>query len=137
MSTFSKPKTKSLNAVVDESVHGYNEIATFQSSDRSLLLYRGFDYLHCRLLSHLQWEVNKLEEELDSLDQYELDQKDPERRLVSKREDGYYIRKEDFPNDFKCKFWRTRAEIWSELRVKLMEYGVLDLICYDKDDGFD
>ena len=118
--------TSPITRRLDKSLRGYEKVATFQSSDRNFLLYRGFDYLHCRLLSSLQYDVNCLEKELVRLDKWEHDHDDRERRLVCKQHDDRYKRLDQFPDDFIDKFGefkRTRAELFKELQVKLMQYG--------------
>lgn len=111
-----------LTVLVDDRPEGYNRIATFQSSDANFLLYRGFGYLHCRLLSSLQYEVESLETELDQLDDWEMKKGDRD-RLTCKETDNLYASNEKFPKGFQLKFKRTRPEVLEELRQKLMHYG--------------
>lgn len=108
---------------MDDRPEGYNRVATFQSSDPNFLLYRGFSYLHCRLLSTLQYEIESLETELDQLDKWEMKKGDPD-RLTCMERDNLHSSKNMFPKGFQLKFKRTRPEVFDELRRKLMQYGV-------------
>jgi len=102
---------------------GYCKVATFQSSDPNFLQYRGFSYLHCRLLSSLQYEIVQLETELDKLDEWEQENDDPGNRLVCKQFDDKATDVAQFPESFRLKrFHRTRPQLFQELRVKLLEY---------------
>ncbi|KAK3725217.1 hypothetical protein LTR37_000728 [Vermiconidia calcicola] len=101
---------------------GYRQIATFQSSDPNFLLYRGFGYLHCRLLSALQYDIECLETELDKLDEWEKSKGNPEGRLTCKEHDDSYASKDRFPKVFQLRFKRTRPELLAELKTKLLEY---------------
>ena len=107
---------------VDDRPQGYNRIATFQSSDPNFLLYRGFGYLHCRLLSSLQYDIERLETELDHLDEWDMRKGDPDRLTCRERDDSH-ASKDLFPKGFQLKFKRTRPEVFEELRQRLMQYG--------------
>jgi len=97
---------------------GYPRLASFLSSEANFSLYRGFGYLHSRVLLELQAEITALEQELDTLDDID---NDPEvgqpKRLKSRRFDLYRPR----PNND----YRSRQEIFAELRKKLVEYDEL------------
>lgn len=104
---------------------GYPQVATFQCSDPNFLQYRGFKYLHSRVLSNLQYEIQQLEDELDRLDNWDHDHQDQERRLVCLENDILYQRCDQFPEEFQLEFERTRPEVLADLRRKLLEYGKL------------
>jgi hypothetical protein len=88
------------------------------ASEPNFSVYRGFSYLHSRILLELQAEIAALEQELDLLD--DIDSK-PEggqqRRLKSRQFDS----KKPRPDDG----YRSRQEIFAELRLKLLEYDEL------------
>lgn len=71
-------------------------------------MYRGFSYLHSRILLDLQDELTELEKELEDCDWDDLDEDNdrPRLRLVTEE-----------PN------LRTRATVLREIKVKLLEYG--------------
>jgi hypothetical protein len=98
-------------------------VATFQASDPGFLQYRSFLYLRCRLLSALQYDLGKLEEELDTLDAWEASKNDPEQRLVSRENDLQYNSKDMFPRGFQLRMKRTRPEVLADLKIKMAEYG--------------
>jgi hypothetical protein len=79
--------------------------------------------LHCRLLSSLQFEVGRLEDELDRLDQWEQSNGDPESRLASKNVDDKYSDPRKVDESFIRKKWRSRPQVFGDLRTKLLEYG--------------
>ena len=110
---------------MDETPKGYPLVANFQSSDGNFLQYRGFLYLHSRLLSNLQYEIECLEEELKALDEWDLECKDSKRAkcLKCKERDDRQSKFDRMPADFKSQFERTRPQLMVELRTKLMEYG--------------
>ncbi|RMY52888.1 hypothetical protein D0865_05550 [Hortaea werneckii] len=85
-------------------------------SDPNFLQYRGFKYLHSRVLSCLQYEIQQLEDELDRLDKWDDDQEDKERRLICLENDMLYQRCDQFPEEFQLDFERTRPEVLAELR---------------------
>jgi hypothetical protein len=109
---------------VDETPRGYSQVAVLQSSDRSFLQFRGFGYLHCRVLCDLQHGIECLERELDDLDQHDKDE-DP-RRLHSRKNDQDKSDQDPgaslYPDDIR----RNRPEVLRELKEKLMEYGKID-----------
>ena len=117
------PESGVANHTVDRCPDGYHKIATFQSSDPSFLQYRGFSYLHCRLLSSLQYDVGRLEAELDQLDEWEQKHEDPNSRLVSKDRDDKYFDPSKIDVSFSANRWRSRPQVFAELKQKLMEYG--------------
>ncbi|KAI6798788.1 hypothetical protein KC332_g7252 [Hortaea werneckii] len=104
---------------------GYSQVATFQCSDPNFLQYRGFKYLHSRLLSHMQYEIQQLEDELDRLDDWDRIHGDREKRLVCLENDVLYQRCDQFPEEFQLEFERPRPEVFAELKRKLLEYDEL------------
>lgn len=114
-----------LNIAVDETPKGYPLVANFQSSDGNFLQYRGFFYLHSRLLSNLQLEIEHLELELRKLDQWDISCGDSKREkcLRCKERDDRQSHISRMPPDFRTEFDRTRPQLMTELRAKLMEYG--------------
>ncbi|KAF7185019.1 hypothetical protein HII31_13642 [Pseudocercospora fuligena] len=108
----------SLTRSLDQTPQGYAAIAAFQSSDRNFLQYRGFGYLHSRILSDLQFGIERLEEELDELDQYDKDES-RSRRLQCTEDDR------DMLSDYPEYIERTRPTVLRELKEKLMEYDTV------------
>jgi hypothetical protein len=62
--------------------HGYPQQAAFQS-EHSFSIYRGFSYLHARVILQLQDEIRVLEQDLEDLD--ELDAANGRGRLLQSR----------------------------------------------------
>lgn len=107
---------------VDTSPPGYPTVATFQSSDRNFLQYRGFSYLHCRVLSAMQYNIEQVEAELEELDCW--DQEHGGRaKLVNKLRDDRQSPKDLANGKYPPNLTRTRAEVLSDLKAKLLEYG--------------
>ena len=107
---------------------GYAKVATFQSSDPSFLQYRGFKYLHCRVLCGLQNSIERLEGELDELDRFDLDQ-GGEQKLFDQRKDES-LSAIDFAKGFyEPHVKRTRPEILLELQGSLLKYGKRQALC--------
>ena len=92
---------------------GYPQVATFKSSTPNFSLYRGFRYLHTRVLLDLQDEVATLERELD-----EFDRADKEGHQRTLRSRAFDIREAK-----KRPGTRTRRDVLRDIRKKLMEYG--------------
>lgn len=92
---------------------GYPQVATFKSSTPNFSLYRGFRYLHTRVLLDLQDEVATLERELDEFDR--ADKKGHQRTLRSRAFDIREAKKQ--PDT------RTRRDVLRDIRKKLIEYG--------------
>lgn len=107
---------------MDETPQGYSQIAAFQSSDPNFLQYRGFGYLHARLLSSLQFEVEVLERMLDGLDEYDK-ARGEKKKLKCKERDDVKSNYEKMSAAFKSEFKKTRPQVLLELKTKLMEYG--------------
>ena len=97
--------------------NGYPRLATFLASESSFSLYRGFSYLHSRVLLELQEEISALERELDQLDQVDQESEAGQRRLANRRFDAKKPRAEDG--------FRSRSDIFAELRLKLIAYDEL------------
>ncbi|KJY01544.1 hypothetical protein TI39_contig287g00019 [Zymoseptoria brevis] len=104
---------------------GYSKIATFQSSDPNFLQYRKFGYLHSRVLSALQFDIEKLEKQLDKLDDFDKSSPNGDARKLSSLArdnlDGGPERLRD-NHEFQNRFDMTRPEVVAELRMKLAEY---------------
>lgn len=80
--------------------------------------YRGFSYLHARLLLAVQHEIESLESELDELDRADSINGN-ERRLFSMTRDVMEARK-----DGENKVERSRPIVLAELEKRLMAYGM-------------
>ena len=104
-----------LTVKVEKCPKGYPRLAAFHSSESGFSLYRGFSYLHSRVILDLQDELAALEKELDEKDDYDCDTDDGKRRLRSRDVDKHE------PADDGL---RPRGEILSDLRKKLLEYGM-------------
>lgn len=102
---------------------GYSQLATFQSSTPNFSLYRGFSYLHSRVLLDLQDEVATLERELDELDRTDNDGTYSRLRVLKSRA-------VDIREARKQKNVRTRRIVLRDIRDKLVEYGQLLEIPY-------
>jgi hypothetical protein len=103
---------------LEDCPEGYPRLASFLASEPNFSVYRGFSYLHSRVLLELQAEIAALEQELDELDAIDNDPEgDQKRRLKSRIFDS----KKPRPDDG----YRSRQEIFAELRVKLVEYDEL------------
>lgn len=90
-------------------------MGAFLSSEDSFSIYRGFNYLHARVLLGLQDQVAVLEKELDDKDRF--DEKNGfERRLQS--------RARDERDSCRNGETRSRDQILDDIRRKLVEYGL-------------
>ncbi|OCL11250.1 hypothetical protein AOQ84DRAFT_287629, partial [Glonium stellatum] len=98
---------------VEESPAGYSRLAAFESSEPSFSLYRGFGYLHSRVLLELQDEIRTLESELNDLDEMDYENKNY-RRLKSRTADIRDAKREGEK--------RTRRTLIAEIREKLVRY---------------
>jgi hypothetical protein len=105
---------------VENTPNGYPRLAAFQAADPDFSFYRGFTYLHSRLLLDLQAEITSLEEELDFLDWDDIE--DPD-RLRSRQID---VAKASREGDA-----RNRRQVLSEIKVKLGEYGPVSNVTLD------
>ena len=86
--------------------------------------YRGFGYLHARLLLALQHDVEQLEVQLDKLDQWDKDSRERE-KLICKRRDDLQDAPEKVSGDFQYLFKATRPQVLASLKLKLMDYGTV------------
>lgn len=110
-----------LMTAVESCSDGYPQLAALQSSDRSFMQFRGFGYLHARVLLALQYEVADLERQLDEIDEW--DRTDPagdKTKLSCIDADNAEADPEEIEN---FPFQKTRPQIVRLLRAKLMEYG--------------
>ena len=81
--------------------------------------YRGFSYLHARLLLAVQHDIEGLESELDELDRIDSINGN-KRRLRSKTRDEIEAHKGE-----KIHVERQRPALLAELEKRLMAYGML------------
>lgn len=88
--------------------------AAFQSSESSWSLYRGFGYLHSRVILELQDELRCLEKKLTEADEMDLENGDG-KRLRSRHSDVQQARRE--------KIDRFRTSLIETIRSKLVSYG--------------
>ena len=94
---------------VDEYPKGYGKAAAFETCDPNFLIYRKFEWLHARVLLHIQDELQELEEKLESYDKWQFS-KGKYRNLSSRRKDDDEIRPQ-------------RKKILEKIKAKLAEYG--------------
>lgn len=106
--------------VVDECPMGYSRLATFLSSDRSFMQYRGFGSLRSRMLLAQQYDIEILEKELDTIDLWDASEGTASKLRCKDRDDRYSC-KSDMPANFPHP--RTRPEILIDLKEQLMCYG--------------
>lgn len=104
--------------VVDSAPHGYPKLATFLSSDRNFMQYRGFSYLHARLLLAAQHDIESLECELDQIDQQDLTNGN-DARLSCKTRDDIEARQDARVGRVE----RPRPVVLADLEERLMAYG--------------
>lgn len=100
---------------------GYPRLAAFLSSEPNFSTYRGFAYLHSRVLLGLQDQIVALERELDAKDTMD-EENHMSRRLKSRARDERDARQDG--DD------RPRERILNDIRHKLVEYGLWYLICW-------
>ena len=108
-----------LSLVVEDCPKGYPKLAAFLSSEHNFSLYRGFSYLHSRVLLDLQDEISTLEKELDTADIFDS-ANGHENRLSSRRRDQV-----DAQN---TAAERSRRHILSDIRAKLVDYGMFQFV---------
>ncbi|KAH7121196.1 hypothetical protein B0J11DRAFT_590106 [Dendryphion nanum] len=92
---------------------GYPQQAAFQSSDHSFSIYRGFNYLHSRVILELQDELRCLEKDLNSMDKMDTKNGKSE-RVTARAKDLSWARREGKPS--------KRAELLEKIRSKLVNY---------------
>lgn len=95
--------------------NGYPRLAAFQASDDAFSLYRGFGYLHSRIILGLQAEITALEEDLKAMDDWDWQQEG--------RRDYLKSRAKDLADVDEGGYEGSRPEILDKLRTKLIEYG--------------
>jgi len=114
--------------VLEDCPIGYPRLAAFLSSEVNFTAFRGFKYLHVRLLLEKQREVTLLEQELDHLDEADgfIDDsnKKGNRRLKNRSFDVRTPREDDDEA-------RSRGEILSDIHKKLLEYDEILLKARD------
>ena len=98
---------------------GYSQLAAFETSVPNFSTYRGFSYLHARVLLDLQAEVATLERELDELDCADINGTTIRQRTLRSR--AFDIRE----SNKQPKDTRTRRDVLQEIQAKLVEYGQL------------
>ena len=99
---------------------GYSRLATFLSSDRSFMQYRGFGSLRSRMLLAQQYDIEVLEKELDTIDIWDASE-GMASKLRCKDRDDRECCIGDMPATFPHP--RTRPEILMDLKEQLMCYG--------------
>ena len=98
--------------LVEKCPEGYPRLAAFLSSEHNFSIYRGFTYLHSRVLLGLQDQLVALERELDMKDRLDKSNNLTD-RLRSRARDEI----EDTGS-------RSRSNILNDIRLKLGEYGM-------------
>ncbi|OCK93309.1 uncharacterized protein K441DRAFT_142941 [Cenococcum geophilum 1.58] len=107
-----------ITRTLEDCPKGYPKLAAFLSSEHNFSLYRGFSYLHSRVLLDLQDEISTLEKELDTADIFDS-ANGHENRLSSRRRDQV-----DAQN---TAAERSRRHILSDVRAKLVDYD--EILC--------
>lgn len=102
---------------LEDCPNGYPRLASFLASEPNFSLYRGFNYLHSRVLLELQDDIAALERELDEVDEVDNETAAGQKRLINRQFDIKRSRGDDG--------FRPRREILAELRTKLLEYDEL------------
>ncbi|KAH7382739.1 hypothetical protein DE146DRAFT_669726 [Phaeosphaeria sp. MPI-PUGE-AT-0046c] len=95
---------------------GYPLQAAFQSSETSWSIYRGFSYLHSRVILELQDEIRCLEQKLVETDEMDLENGDG-KRLQSRSSDLLQASRE--------KIESVRAKLLRSIQEKLVIYDDL------------
>lgn len=89
---------------------GWPQLAAFQNSDDTFLIFRRFGLTHCRQLMRLQLEITELEKRMR-----ELDIKDSEMGSAT----GYRLQTREY-----CEGWDSDQKCLNEqLVAKLQVYG--------------
>ncbi|KAI9679722.1 MAG: hypothetical protein M1822_007328 [Bathelium mastoideum] len=109
---------ESRTRILDKKCIGYPRLATLQTSTPNFSLYRGFSYLHGRVLLDLQDEVTVLERELDRFDDEDKDGSFIQQRTLRSRK--FDIRESE--RQWQVPGTRTRRDVLREIRAKLAEY---------------
>ena len=90
-------------------------MAAFQNVDDSLLIFRGFNQLHCRVLQNLQCEIGCLERALQSQDLVDDATPDSRYRLLTVEHDEAWD--------------PAKKLLFRELEAKLQLYGGFEQSC--------
>ncbi|KAJ9656782.1 hypothetical protein H2201_008434 [Coniosporium apollinis] len=106
--------------------NGYPRLAAFQASEDSFALYRGFGYLHSRILLGMQAEIAELEDDLKEWDYADWD-------VTSGRQRNLKSRAKDLADAKGENYKSSRPELLDKLRTKLIEYD--DLLIRARDLG--
>ncbi|KAI9814189.1 MAG: hypothetical protein M1827_003355 [Pycnora praestabilis] len=99
---------------LEECPDGYPKLAAFSASDQNFKIYRGFNYLHARLLLYQQDEITRLEKDLDEMDKDDFEDEDEQYKICLRSRD-----KDD------ARAGQPRRELLMKIKEKLMEYGNL------------
>lgn len=91
---------------MDQYPEGYGKLAAFMDCDPNFRIYRKFGWLHNRVLLHIQDELQKLEHELEVVDDWENEYGDIV-KLACRRSDTN----------------KERKTIIEAIKHKLDEYG--------------
>lgn len=85
--------------------------------------YRGFGSLHSRILLAQQYDIERLEDELDEIDRWDQvrERDGGAAKLGCKRRDDLECQMEEKPADYPSD--RTRPELLAKLKQELMCYG--------------
>jgi len=125
---FERAVSKIHTRVLEDCPIGYPRLAAFLSSEVNFTAFRGFKYLHVRLLLEKQQEITGLEQELDRLDEADDFDDAPtpigKRRLKNRSFDKRTARDHDDQA-------RPRGEILDDIHKKLLEYDELLLKARD------
>jgi uncharacterized protein DUF6594 len=110
--------------VLEDCPNGLPRLAAFLSSEGNFTTFRGFSYLHARVLLDKQQELADLERQLDDLDKIDDTEEtgDGQRRLTNR---GFDRRKSRIDEE------RPRKEILSDIHRVLLEYDELLLKARD------
>ena len=95
---------------MDQYPEGYGKLAAFIDCDPNFRIYRKFGWLHNRVLLHIQDELQKLEQELELIDEWEANSGDIV-KLASRRSDNT----------------PARVNLIAVIKTKLDEYGENEL----------
>ena len=98
---------------------GYPRLAAFNASEQNFMLYRGFSYVHARLLLDLQTGIQVLERELDEFDN-EDNTDEKQLRLQCWEEDLEAAGEAVSEMGTKQ---RTRRDVLDELHDQVSKYG--------------
>jgi hypothetical protein len=96
---------------VEDYPEGYPQQAAFQASEPSWSIYRGFSYLHSRVILDLQDELRCLEESLEEID------------IINEGQSRVRSRKDDLTHALREGIESPRAKLMERLHGKLMKYG--------------